>query len=46
MMWWDRRTFANHGEPDQVAKILAEMSNVTQLAYDSGVQSPALETAL
>ncbi len=34
MMWWDRRTFANHGEPDQVAKILAEMSNVTQLAYD------------
>jgi hypothetical protein len=46
MMWWDRRTFANHGEPDQVAKILAEMSNVTRLAYDSGVQSPALETAL
>jgi hypothetical protein len=46
MMWWDRRTFANHGEPDQVAKILAEMSNVTQLAYDGGVLSPALETAL
>jgi len=46
MMWWDRRTFANHGAPDQVAKILAEMSNVTQLACDSGVLPPALETAL
>ena len=46
MMWWDRRTFANHGEPDQVAKILAEMSNISELAYDSGILSPALETAL
>jgi hypothetical protein len=46
MMWWDRRTFANHGEPDQVAKILAEMSNVTRLAYRSSALSPAMETAL
>ena len=46
MMWWDRRTFANHGEPEQVAKILAEMSNVARLAYQSGALTPALETAL
>lgn len=46
MMWWDRRTFANHGKPEQVAKILAEMSNVVRLACDSGVLTPALETAL
>ena len=25
MMWWDRRTFANHAEPDQLPKILDEM---------------------
>jgi hypothetical protein len=24
MMWWDRRTFANHAEPEQVSKILQE----------------------
>lgn len=32
MMWWDRRTFANHAEPAQVSKILMETSN---LARDS-----------
>jgi len=46
MMWWDRRTFANHAEPEQVAKIVAEMSDVTRLAYESDALSPALETAL
>jgi hypothetical protein len=25
MMWWDRRTFANHAAPDQLPKILDEM---------------------
>jgi hypothetical protein len=25
MMWWDRRTFANHAEPEQVSKILMEI---------------------
>ena len=25
MMWWDRRTFANHAEPEQVSKIFFEM---------------------
>jgi len=28
MMWWDRRTFAAHGEPDQVAATFREMANV------------------
>jgi hypothetical protein len=26
MMWWDQRTFANHATPDQIPKILNEMS--------------------
>lgn len=26
MMWWDRRTFANHADPDQVSKILIEIA--------------------
>jgi hypothetical protein len=30
MMWWDRRTFANHAEPGQVAKILIEVMAVTR----------------
>jgi hypothetical protein len=25
MMWWDRRTFANHAAPEQLPKILDEM---------------------
>ena len=25
MMWWDRRTFVNHAEPEQVSKILMEI---------------------
>lgn len=25
MMWWDRRTFAKHAEPEQVSKILREI---------------------
>jgi hypothetical protein len=34
MMWYDRRTFANHAEPDQIPKILREMS-VTSLAAEA-----------
>jgi hypothetical protein len=30
MMWWDRRTFTVHGEPEQVATICHEMSRVTR----------------
>ncbi|MDX1888991.1 hypothetical protein [Mycolicibacterium sp. 050158] len=29
MMWWDRRTFANHADPEQVSKILSEMATVS-----------------
>lgn len=32
MMWWDRRTFANHADPEQVSKILRETSMVSTLA--------------
>jgi hypothetical protein len=37
MMWWDRRTFANHAEPDQVSKILMEITVMNQgwLAADT-----------
>jgi hypothetical protein len=28
MMWWDRLTFADHAEPEQLPKILAEMDDV------------------
>jgi hypothetical protein len=31
MMWWDRRTFANHAEPEQVSKILRETAVVSRL---------------
>jgi hypothetical protein len=30
MMWWDRLTFANHAEPKQLSKVLAEMRALTQ----------------
>jgi hypothetical protein len=30
MMWWDRRTFANHAEPGQVSRILAEIALINQ----------------
>ena len=32
MMWWDRRTFANYAEPEQVSKILRETTAVAGLA--------------
>ena len=33
MMWWDRRTFANHAEPNQVSKMLAEMRLLSDRMY-------------
>ncbi len=30
MMWWNRRDFVNHAEPQQVAKILMETQQLTQ----------------
>jgi hypothetical protein len=34
MMWWDRRDFVNHAEPEQVAKILKETTQLTQEFHD------------
>jgi len=31
MMWWDRRTFTKHAEPEQVSKILRETAVVSRL---------------
>ncbi|MCV7424486.1 hypothetical protein H7K45_28475 [Mycobacterium yunnanensis] len=28
MMWWDRRTFTVHGEPDQVASVVVEVARI------------------
>ena len=33
MMWWNRRDFVNHAEPEQVAKILMETKQLTQEYY-------------
>lgn len=30
MMWWDRRTYANHADPDQLAKVHAETRRTVQ----------------
>lgn len=36
MMWWDRRTFVKHGEPEQVSKILMEITRVTRDWHRAG----------
>lgn len=36
LMWWDRRTFANHAEPGQLAKIVREMSTLASLSEEFG----------
>ena len=33
MMWWNRRDFVNHAEPDEVAKILKETTDLTHEMY-------------
>jgi len=33
MMWWNRRDFVNHAEPEQVSKILMETNQLTQEFY-------------
>jgi hypothetical protein len=30
MMWWDRATFTNHADPDQISKIFGEMAILTR----------------
>jgi hypothetical protein len=34
MMWWDRRTFANHAEPRQLAKIVKEMRMLATISEE------------
>ena len=36
MMWWDRRTFANHAEPGQLAKIVREMRLLATISGEFG----------
>ncbi len=40
MMWWDRRTFANHAEPGQLAKIVAEMHMLASICEEFGDFGP------
>ena len=40
MMWWDRSTFANHADPEQVSKIFNEMAIVARrLDHGSGARA-------
>jgi hypothetical protein len=34
LMFWDRRTFANHAEPRQLAKIVKEMRLLADLSEE------------
>jgi hypothetical protein len=38
MMWWDRRTFAKHAEPDQVSKILTEITQIHRRYGSAGLR--------
>jgi hypothetical protein len=40
MMWWNRRDFVHHAEPEQVAKILMETQQLTQ-EFDRQCETPA-----
>lgn len=46
MMWWNRRDFVNHAEPDQVAKILQEITAMNRQLAVSGADRTGLEHAL
>jgi hypothetical protein len=41
MMWWDRRDFVNHAEPEQVVKMLKETQQLTQ-EFHSRYETEAL----
>jgi len=40
MMWWNRRDFVHHAEPEQVSKILMETQHLTQ-EFDRQCEIPA-----
>lgn len=44
MMWWDRSTFTNHADPEQVSKIFNEMAIITRQLDHVGAR--ALGTGL
>jgi hypothetical protein len=49
MMWWDRRTFTVHGDPEQVAATFREMASIrriTQSRRAAGLIAPTSPTAL
>ncbi len=45
MMWWDRRTFVNHAEPDQVSTILREMEMLRRITYNPDDSSISAQSA-
>ncbi len=42
MMWWDRRTFINHAEPEQVAKILQETAVLRRMMLEDNASDGSL----
>jgi hypothetical protein len=40
MMWWDRRTFTNHAEPDQASKILTEIMEIARRCGTAELRRP------
>lgn len=45
MMWWDRRTFINYAEPEQVSKILQETAALRSMVFDDDISAPAALSA-
>jgi hypothetical protein len=41
MMWWDRRTVASLAAPNQTAKIIAEMAEISNRLHSSSRHAPA-----
>jgi hypothetical protein len=39
MMWWDRSTFTNHADPEQVSKIFNEMGILARQLDHAGAQA-------
>ncbi|HUO36689.1 MAG TPA: hypothetical protein VMU34_02025 [Mycobacterium sp.] len=43
MIWWDRRTFVQHADPDQVSKILMEIADVGRRVQRAGAVAAGME---
>jgi hypothetical protein len=46
MMWWDRRTFADHAEPEQVSRILTEIASMNQQRREAAMVRAVREDVL